>query len=264
MTDPPEMRSPLICQDERAKSQKSKKHSNHCIPSTGFQPRRLCKCRCHEMVPPRPQASPVARLLPPPRRTRASQINAPGNSAGRMARVVDAIQPAAATAETPDQEYDREELSDLRHATMLLAGVWTQQGAKPNDRFPNKRYISGELEQNARQAIGRLLRSENPLDRAIRFRLAELFDGMPPHSSPDSAPMVRTIVFAFGRAGTPKAGTPKEKQLRDLHLASDYRTLIDAGMPRKKAIAELCSKYGVSDTVVGDALRSFKRRIERS
>jgi hypothetical protein len=60
---------------------------------------------------------------------------------------------------TPDDEFDREELEDLKLAIGLLAGVWTQQGANPADRFPGKRYLSGELEKQARQAIGRRTRS---------------------------------------------------------------------------------------------------------
>ena len=155
---------------------------------------------------------------------------------------------------TPDDEYDRKELDDLILATGLLTGAWTQQGADPAkkkaDRVPGKRYFTGTLEKEAREAIGRLLRNRKPLDGALRYQLAELFDGLPPYSSFDAAPMARKIEFKNWRAGE-----PNEVTLRDLHLASDYRTLIETGTPRKQAIDQVCKKYGLSDTAVKEALR---------
>jgi hypothetical protein len=172
---------------------------------------------------------------------------------------------------TPDDEYNREELEDLKLAIGLLTGVWTQQGTNPAkkeaDRYPGKRYFKGELEEEARQAIGRLLRSNKPLDSAVRYQLAELFDGLPPYLSFDSAPMKRRLVFEQRRAGKPN----DDIALRNIHLASDYRTLIEAGTPRKKALGQICEKYGLKDTAVKEAVRcnpnlkprSFKKRICR-
>ena len=103
---------------------------------------------------------------------------------------------------TPDDEYDRKELDDLILATGLLTGAWTQQGADPAkkkaDRAPGKRYFTGTLEKEAREAIGRLLRNKKPFDAALRYQLAELFDGFPPYSSFDAAPMARKIELEFG------------------------------------------------------------------
>jgi len=170
-----------------------------------------------------------------------------------------------------EDEYDRKELNDLTIAIGLLTGAWTQQGANPEsketDRYPAKRYFVGELEGEARRAIGRLLRNRKPLDMALRYQLAELFDGLPPHSSFDSAPMKQELVFEQRRAGKPN----DDIALRNLHLASDYRTLIEAGTPRKKALGQICEKYDLKDTAVKEAVRcnpslkprAFKKRIDR-
>ena len=88
-----------------------------------------------------------------------------------------------------------QELQDLRLAIALLDGVWTAECANPalknDDRFPGKRYLSGQAEIQARQAIGRLLRSDQPLDSALRDHLAELFDGDEPYISFDGTPKAR-------------------------------------------------------------------------
>jgi cold shock protein len=155
---------------------------------------------------------------------------------------------------TPDDEYNREELEDLKLAIGLLTGAWTQQGANPAkkkaDRHPGKRYFEGELEEKARQAIGRLLRNSKPLDSIVRYQLAELFDGLPPHQSFDAAPVARKIIFENRRAGR-----LVEVALRDLHLVSDYWTFRSAGMVHQDALDEVCKKYGVSTTAVKDARR---------
>jgi hypothetical protein len=174
-----------------------------------------------------------------------------------------------------EDEYDRKELDDLTIAIGLLTGAWTQQGATPEskepDRYPAKRYLAGELEGEARHAIGRLLRNRKPLDMALRYQLAELFDGLPPYSSLDAAPMARRIVFENRRAGQ-----PAEVALRDLHLVSDYWRFRVGGrdhkpMVHQDALDEVCKKYDVSTTTVKDARkrnpqlepRAFKKRIDR-
>lgn len=155
---------------------------------------------------------------------------------------------------TPADEYDNEELKDLTLAIGLLTGAWTQQGANPKnkiaDRFPAKRYFEGDLEKDARAAIGRLLRNDKPLDSALRYHLAELFDGLGPHLSFDAAPIARAIVFENRRAGE-----PNEVALRDLHMVPQYWSLITAGVERKRAVGQVCDRYGIKETAVKDAIR---------
>ena len=171
---------------------------------------------------------------------------------------------------TQADEYDEQELRDLALAIGLLTGAWTQQGVdptnKPADHFPAKRYFEGDLDKDARQAIGRLLRSQKPFDSALRYHIAELFDGLPPYLSFDAAPMARKIVFENRRAGK-----LIETALRDLHSVSDYWALIQTGTPHKKAVGIVCDKYGIKDTAMKDALRrnpklkprAFKKRESR-
>lgn len=160
--------------------------------------------------------------------------------------------------------------SDLLLAIGLLTGAWTQEGAHPSkkkaDKYPGKRYYAGELEAEARQALGRLLRSNAPMDSAVRYHLAELFDGQGPHLSFDAAPMTRKITFTNRRAGE-----PIEVVLRDLHMVSEYWRLIQAETPHKRAVGIVCEKYGVKETAVKVALRrnprlkprAVKKRVER-
>jgi hypothetical protein len=72
------------------------------------------------------------------------------------------------------EKYDPQYVSDLRQAYKLLGGY---QG---NDRrnLPQKKYLEygSPEEMEARQALGRLLRSQQPLDSEIRLLLTGLFD----------------------------------------------------------------------------------------
>ena len=156
-----------------------------------------------------------------------------------------------------DEKYNADDVRDLKLAMALLTGAWTQEGANPKnkaeDRRPGKRQLEGELERQAREAIGRLLRSRKPLRSTLRYYLAELFDGLPPYLSFEGGPLTRKIVFE-----NRKAGQPKEIKLRNMHLAADYQELRaePERLPHKKAVDRVCKKYGVSDTAVKEALRT--------
>jgi hypothetical protein len=146
-----------------------------------------------------------------------------------------------------ENEYDAEDLRDLRLSMGFLTGAWDEIGK------PEKWYFDETEDREARKAISRHLRSEKPLDSAVRQQLAALFDlddETPPYISPDGAPVERKIVFEFR-----KAGGSRDVTLRDLYLAFDYRTLIESGLARKKAVAQVCKKYRVSDTAVKEARR---------
>jgi hypothetical protein len=94
------------------------------------------------------------------------------------------------------------------------------------------------------------LRSKKPLDSAIRYQLAELFDGEPPYSSFDAAPMARRIVFVARRAGK-----MNETALKYLHIADEYCRLREKGIPHKQAVGETCDKFNVKETTVKEARR---------
>jgi hypothetical protein len=155
---------------------------------------------------------------------------------------------------TPDDEYNKAEIEDLKLALALLSGEWTQEGGKSNQKFPDKRYLEDKSPRDhaARKAIGRLLRSKKPLDSHIRNQLAELFDGEPPHSSFDAAPMARRIVFQ-GR----RAGKRNETALRYLQIADRYGQLRSEDKTHKWAVGEICEKFNVKETLVKKALRAY-------
>jgi hypothetical protein len=174
----------------------------------------------------------------------------PGDDAERGAILAEltAVEPGYQIEPEPDcapigeNEYDEQDLRDLRLSIVLLAGAWDDRGK------PERRYFDETGERAARKAISRLLRNEKPLDSAIRQQLAALFDGETHSFNGD--PLERKIVFEFR-----KAGGSKDVTLRDLYLAFDYRTLIESGMAHQRAVAQVCKKYRVSDTAVKEARR---------
>jgi hypothetical protein len=97
------------------------------------------------------------------------------------------------------------------------------------------------------------------LDKAIRYQLAELFDGQAPHSSFDAAPMARRIVFEARRAGK-----MNETALKYLQIADDYRGLREAGIAHKEAEGHICDKYDVKETTVKAARRAYPRLTPRA
>jgi hypothetical protein len=162
-------------------------------------------------------------------------------------------------AKQPRDQYN----DDLALAVGLLAGAWTQQGAKPDskkeDRHPAKRYFvdRSHLDKEARAAIGRLLRRSEALDNHLRFLLAELFDGLPPHASFDGMPVARRIVF-----DRRSSGEPTETKLRNHHIASDYKRMItEQKLKPKRAIGKLCDKYGFKITVIKGALKANRELL---
>lgn len=133
---------------------------------------------------------------------------------------------------------------DYGLAIGLLTGGWDEEKKA-------KRYYAADEEKLARNALARLLRSQKPLDAALRRQLAALFEyehEQPPYSSFAGA-MERRLVFEFRRTGKP------DVTLRNLHLASDYCSAVKSGLPHQKALALICKKYGVSDTTVKEARR---------
>ena len=155
---------------------------------------------------------------------------------------------------SPDDEYDQAEWRDLELALALLLGAWALQDRNDMRIPPDKRYLEDKSPQDreAREAIGRLLRSKKMLDTHLRNQLAELFDGGPPHSSFDGAPMARRITFEARRAGK-----MNETALRYLHIADDYRHLREAGTPHKETVWHICEKYDVKETTVKEARRAY-------
>ena len=65
--------------------------------------------------------------------------------------------------------------------------------------------------------------------------------------------MARRITF-----GARRAGKMNETALRYLHIAEDYRVLIEAGTPHKEThVWHICEKYNVKETTVKEARRAY-------
>jgi hypothetical protein len=153
-----------------------------------------------------------------------------------------------------EDEYDREELDDLRLSIRLLAGTH-----EADERgLPVKRYLSKVETFVARKAIARLLRNPKPFDTALRRQLAALFDPEtedPPYSSPDAAPMEREIILKGRHKGGAKI---QNRRKREIAIALDNLRRRDPQKPRDDAIHEIAEQFSVSPRTVEEAAAHLK------
>jgi hypothetical protein len=145
-------------------------------------------------------------------------------------------------------EYDREELDDLRLAIALLTGVhdWS-------DGLPTNRYLNPNEEFVARKALVRLLRNFKPFDSALRRQLAALFDPeteTAPFSSFDSAPMERKLTFTGRHRG---GGRMQNLRKLEIGIALDDLRVRDPKKSRDDAINEIAEQFSVSTRTVEEA-----------
>jgi hypothetical protein len=135
--------------------------------------------------------------------------------------------------------------SDLQLAWILLAGeVENLQGKrrKLNEGTP--------MELEARAAIARLLRSEGPLDRQLRDRLADLFDPDPPGWEQ------RKIKFKGRRKG---GMTDFE---RNTKIADYIWAEVERGGQVTTAIESAAEKFALSDDSVEKIWARYRPLME--
>ena len=122
---------------------------------------------------------------------------------------------------------------DLELAFLLLQGSIGRDG---NNRFTESYLEKNEpLEIQAREAIVRLLRSQEPLDRSLREMLAGLFE-----PAPDSYPGgERRIVFEFRKRGN------RRHVLRDIIITRIIYEKILAGRTVNKAVECAIEDFGL-------------------
>jgi hypothetical protein len=85
-----------------------------------------------------------------------------------------------------------------------LAGDFLTGGHSLNGSFPEKAYLKGSKENEARDALIRLLRNGKPLDVSLARKLAALFDPLPEtgtFSSFDMAPVERKLRLIPRKSG---------------------------------------------------------------
>ena len=126
--------------------------------------------------------------------------------------------------------------TDFELAKALLDGlVETDKHGRLCSRYLEK---GSPSEVNARQALARLLRSDDGFNRQLRESLAELFDSAPPKRQK------RKLEFAFrgrGRATDPYANA---------HIFVEVADAVNSGSTQEKAIVDTAQKHRLSVDLV--------------
>jgi hypothetical protein len=116
--------------------------------------------------------------------------------------------------ETEDPEYFRD---------IKLAGAFLTGGHSTSGDWPEKAYLKGSEENEARSALIRLLRSGKPLDVSLSLKLAALFDPERETgslSSFDVTPVERKLVLR-----PRKSGLTQNLRKLEMALAFEHRLL---------------------------------------
>jgi transcriptional regulator with XRE-family HTH domain len=149
---------------------------------------------------------------------------------------------------------------DVKRALELFEGFLT------TDRhgLPEQRFLKGDDETAGREALARLLRSHEPLDKQLRLLLAGHFDGRsyshgasrgPAASIPQELRPKRRLEFASRR------GNISEDQ-RTFKIGAEILRLLDENPRLKvdKAKEEVAIKYKLSEDSVKKAWEALNKR----
>src|SRR5271168_806977 len=156
-------------------------------------------------------------------------------------------------------EYDKQDLSDLKLAYDLLAGIVETD----KKGLPRQRYLNKNQEETARQALGRLLRNRKPLDGLVRIWLAGHFDGVTLEYQTSPGPVRRGFVVQR-RLEFVNPGRQPLQDRRRLLLAWKVaeRLYKDSNESIEKAVAEVAEEYEFSDDKsVWNAWAEFKEGL---
>jgi hypothetical protein len=139
--------------------------------------------------------------------------------------------------------------SKLQLARTLLSGYVERDKRK---RLRSK-YLKPESpeELKARQALAKLLRSNNPLDRQIRTFLANLVDPDPRQREP------RTIRFVL------RDKSQRVDPIANTQIAEYVRRLISADATVTEAIARTGDRFGLQKDRVMDIWSNYRPVYER-
>jgi hypothetical protein len=165
-------------------------------------------------------------------------------------------------------EYDRDELEDLKLAIGLLAGF----SKRIEDGLPTWQYFKGECEIEPRRALARLLRNQKPLDSLVRCLLAALFDPGPkePRYASFFGPVDRQLVFTKpgGREDAKTAMIVFEiMQCLERDTRKDHRG--DQGIETKRpirigeAIAGVAQKFNIGERGVEEMWRRYRPKLRK-
>jgi hypothetical protein len=150
--------------------------------------------------------------------------------------------------------------SDVELALTLFEGFVTLD----RKQLPEQQFLKADDETEARDALARLLRSDEPLDRLLRLLLAGHFDGRacaysatrgPGSSLPQELLPRRRLTFTSAR------GQRREDQ-KQLKLGSEILRLLDEDrtLTVTEAVTRTAEKYKFSSERVWGAWTNMKKR----
>jgi hypothetical protein len=144
--------------------------------------------------------------------------------------------------------------ADVKLAFELFEGIVVTD----KKGLPTQRFLTEAQETRRREAIARLLRSDEPLDKSLRILLAGHFDGRPYGYSARAEPYMapkRRLVFKSPR------GNRREDQ-RLFKIGAEVLRLLDEdpALEVKQAIDKTVIKYKMSEDRVTDAWEYINRR----
>lgn len=143
---------------------------------------------------------------------------------------------------------------DLELAIELFDGIQVPD----KNRLPTQRFLTEAQETKRREALARLLRSDEPLDKMLRILLAGHFDGRPCGYSAKGEPVFapkRRLAFKSSR------GNRREDQ-RLFKIGAEVLRLLDEDpkLEVKQAIERIALRYKMSEDRVTDAWEHINKR----
>jgi hypothetical protein len=141
---------------------------------------------------------------------------------------------------------------DLKTADEWLADFFLWGDSPPTFGRIKRRYPKpGDEEREALQALLRVLKSEQPLSRTLRNRLAELFD-------PDSTKAERHLKIKFRRSGH------QSQQRQDAQIARYVSFQEKKHGKNEAAIRDAQTRFELSRSKIFEALNRHKKRVPKS
>lgn len=163
-------------------------------------------------------------------------------------------------------------ISDLKLAYDLFEGVMaldnkTRKGKKLKQQLPKQCFLQDDEEKEALAALGRLLRSDLPLDRHLRDLLATHFDGCsvtyftkgPAGQKAHDWKARRRLRFIAPRGAT-KDGQRLFKIGAEVFAHIDAERVANRSCSVEAAVSAVAKRYGLGNDHVWDGWNELKKR----
>jgi hypothetical protein len=165
-----------------------------------------------------------------------------------------------ALVEKHSERFKTRKRTDIELAAELFEGFITRD----RKQLPEQQFLKGDDETEAREALARLLRSDEPLDKLLRILLAGQIDGRPyaykATRGPDAS-ISQELLPRRRLTFTAPRGRVRQDQ-KELKIGSEILALLDndRNLTVTAAIKEIADKYKLSTDRAWDAWEYMKKR----